>query len=77
VVPEEVSGAWSGATAGLMLGAAACLAICLVIAIGTSLGGTPMLTTMIKGDMMMWVGGLAGAVVVFGVAGFFIGKATE
>ena len=77
VVPEEVSGAWSGATVGLMLGAAACLVICLVIAIGTSLGGTPTLTTMIKGDMMMWVGGLAGAVVVFGVAGFFIGKATE
>lgn len=77
VVPEEVSGAWSGATVGLMLGAAASLAICLVIAIGTSLGGTPTLTGMIKGDMMMWVGGLAGAVVVFGVAGFFIGKATE
>ena len=77
VVPEEVSGAWSGASVGLMLGAAACLAICLVIAIGTSLGGTPTLTGMIKGDMMMWVGGLAGAVVVFGVAGFFIGKATE
>ena len=77
VVPEEVSGAWSGATAGLMLGAAACLTICLVIAIGTSLGGTPTLTGMIKGDMMIWVGGLAGAVVVFGVAGFFIGKATE
>jgi hypothetical protein len=77
VVPEEVSGAWSGASVGLMLGAAACLAICLVIAIGTSLGGTPTLTGMIKGDMMMWVGGLAGAVIVFGVAGFFIGKATE
>jgi len=77
VVPEEVSGAWSGATVGLMLGAAASLAICLVIAIGTSLGGTPSLTGMIKGDMMIWVGGLAGAVVVFGVAGFFIGKATE
>jgi hypothetical protein len=77
VVPEEVSGAWSGATVGLMLGAAASLTICLVIAIGTSLGGTPALTGMIKGDMMMWVGGLVGAVVVFGVAGFFIGKATE
>lgn len=77
VVPEEVSGAWSGASVGLMLGAAASLSICLVIAIGTSLGGTPTLTGMIKGDMMMWVGGLAGAVVVFGVAGFFIGKATE
>ncbi|MBM4051216.1 MAG: helix-turn-helix domain-containing protein [Planctomycetes bacterium] len=77
VVLEEVSGAWSGATVGFMLGAAACLAICLVIAIDTSLGGTPTLTGMIKGDMMIWVGGLAGAVVVFGVAGFFIGKATE
>ncbi|MBM4110124.1 MAG: helix-turn-helix domain-containing protein [Phycisphaerae bacterium] len=75
--PEEVSGAWSGASAGLMLGAAACLTICLVIAIGTSLGGTPSLTGMIKDDMMMWLGGLAGAVIVFGVAGFFIGKATE
>lgn len=77
VIPEYVSGAWSGATTGLMLGAAASLVICLIIAIGTSLGGAPTLTAMIKGDMMTWVGGLAGAVVVFGVAGFFIGRATE
>ncbi len=77
VLPESVDAAWSGATAGLMIGAAVSLVICLIIAIDSIGGGSSEFTTMIKDGMMMWVGGLGGAVVVFGIAGFFIGRAME
>jgi hypothetical protein len=41
------------------------------------MGAPAELATMFAQDWMIWAGGIAGAVLVCGGIGFFVGKATE
>jgi hypothetical protein len=77
MVIEPYEGAWSGLGVGMLLGALAalvCLAVMVIVTIG---GSTPQLATMFAGNLWLYAGGLIGIVVIFGLIGFFIGKATE
>lgn len=74
---ESYDGSWSGLGVGLLLGAlVAMIAVSVVLFVGLQ-GSTAGLTTMFAGNLMVWGGGLLAATLIFGVAGFFIGKATE
>lgn len=74
---ESYDGSWSGLGVGLMLGAlVAMIGLSVVLFVGLQ-GSTAGLTTMFAGNLMIWGGGLLAATLIFGVAGFFIGKATE
>jgi hypothetical protein len=77
MVIETYEGAWSGLGVGMMIGALVAL-VCLAVIVVVSLSGTtPQLSTMIAENLWLYAGGLFGAVVIFGLIGFFIGKATE
>ncbi|MCA9290344.1 MAG: hypothetical protein KDA25_04390 [Phycisphaerales bacterium] len=77
MVFEAYDGSGSGLGIGMMLGAAAALVCALIIGIVGVTGATPGLAMQMADNLWLWVGGLAGAVIVFGLIGFFIGKATE
>ena len=74
---ESYDGAWSGLGVGLMLAAVVALVlVCVTIFVGL-MGSTAGLASMFADNLMVWAGGLAGVLVVFGLVGFFVGKATE
>jgi len=62
---------------GLMV--AACVGLVAVALIGVSavFGSGSQVATMITGNLMAWAGSLAGIAAVFGLVGFFIGRASE
>lgn len=76
-VAEAYDGAWSGVGVGLMV--AACVGLVAVALIGVSavFGSGSQVATMITGNLMAWAGSLAGIAAVFGLVGFFIGRASE
>ncbi|MEY3021269.1 MAG: hypothetical protein RIS86_465 [Planctomycetota bacterium] len=76
-VAEAYDGAWSGVGVGLMV--AAFVGLVAVAMIGTSVvfGAGSQVATMITGNLMAWAGSLAGIAAVFGLVGFFIGRASE
>lgn len=76
-VTEAYDGAWSGVGVGLMV--AACVGLVAVALIGVSVvfGSGSQVATMITGNLMAWAGSLAGIAAVFGLVGFFIGRASE
>jgi hypothetical protein len=76
-VAEAYDGAWSGVGVGLMV--AACVGLVAVALIGASaiFGSGSQVATMITGNLMAWAGSLAGIAAVFGLVGFFIGRASE
>ena len=77
VVVEAYDGAGSGLGVGMMLGAMAALVVlATIVAVGV-MGGTPDLAMQMASNIWIWVGALAGAVVIFGLIGLFIGKSTE
>jgi hypothetical protein len=77
MVIEAYDGAGSGLGVGMMLGAMAALVVlAMIVAVGV-MGGTPDLAMQMAGNIWIWVGALAGAVVIFGLIGLFIGKSTE
>ena len=52
--------------------------ICVAVVTFVGLAGsTAGLTGMFAGNLMVWAGGLLAVTLVFGLVGFFIGKATE
>jgi excisionase family DNA binding protein len=76
VAGEPLDNGFSGFTGGVMLGVAGLLAVTLAVSLtgltGTTAGG---LSEMLGGDnLLIFVGGAAAAVVVFGVAGWLIGR---
>lgn len=77
MVVETYDGSWSGLGVGMMIGALAALVCLLVIVVVSLSGGTPQLATMFADNLWLYAGGLLGIVVVFGLIGFFLGKATE
>lgn len=77
VLVEVYDGAGSGLGAGFMIGALAALVITGLI-IAVELGGASSgLASQMSGNIMMWGGGLAVVVLVLGLIGWFIGKASE
>ncbi len=78
VVVEVYDGAGSGLGVGLMLGAMAALIIAgLVVAVQFGSGASSALASQMSGNLPMWAGGLAGVVLILGLVGWFIGKASE
>ncbi len=74
---EAYDGTWSGLGVGLMLGAVVAL-ICVSVMVFVGISGTTAgLTTAFAGGLWLWAGGLLGLTLIFGLVGFFIGKATE
>jgi len=76
-VPEAYSGPWSGLGVGLMVPSALALGAAVTVVAMRLIGAPVELAQMYASDWMMWTGGLAGAVLVCGAIGFFVGKATE
>ena len=74
---EIYDGAWSGVGVGLMAAAVVALVCVAISALAIATGGGAQLATFFAEGMMIWVGGLAGVTAVFGVLGFFLGRATE
>ena len=77
VVVEAYEGGWSGL--GVGMGIVAVASLCLV-ALMAFVGGTetlPAIADMMTSNLMVWAGSLVGGLIIFGLLGFFIGKASE
>lgn len=74
---ESYDGGWSGLGVGMGIVAVAALAMVGLMVLVTGTGTLPALAEMMTGNMMMWFGGLLGGLLIFGILGFFIGKASE
>lgn len=74
--PDDPAG--SGLGLGLLLGAAIALVVLLIVAFG-AINGVPvaLVNTMAatSNAVMMWFGGLLVLTIIFGIVGFFVGKA--
>ncbi len=80
VMVETYDGSGSGLGAGLLIGAIASLMCVAIVAVVGISGATPDLATRFTSSssgMWMWVGGLLGVTVIFGLVGLFIGRASE
>lgn len=77
IAAEAYDGAWSGAGLGMMIAAVAALVVAALIIVTAGMGSGSAVATNFSGNLIMWAGSLAGIVAVFGLLGFFIGRATE
>jgi len=77
MVVEAYEGGWSGLTVGMGIVAVASLCLVALMAFVGTAGILPALATMMADGMMVWAGGLVGGLIIFGLLGFFIGKASE
>ncbi len=77
MVAEAYDGAWSGAGLGMMVAAVAALVVAALIIVSAGMGSGSIVASNFTGNLMAWAGSLAGIVAVFGLLGFFIGRATE
>lgn len=77
MVPEAYDGGWSGLTVGVMIAGMAAMVVVALIGIGAAIGGGSAVGAVFTGNLMAWAGGLAGITAVFGLVGFFIGRASE
>ena len=77
MVAEAYDGAWSGVGLGLMVAAAAAVVVVAVIMVTAISGNGSLVASNITSNLLAWVGSLGGLVAVFGLLGFFIGRATE
>ncbi|MCZ6834874.1 MAG: hypothetical protein O7G85_03795 [Planctomycetota bacterium] len=77
MIAEVYDGSGSGLGVGMMIGSLIALVCVAIIIIVSIMGSTPMLTGLIADKLWIWVGGIFGATVVFGLIGLFIGKASE
>jgi hypothetical protein len=77
MVAEAYDGAWSAATIGLMIAAAIGLIVMLLIAFSMAFGAGSGIAASFAGNLVAWAGSLAGLAAVFGLVGFFVGKASD
>jgi len=77
VIVESYDGLWSGLGGGLMVGALVALVFAIIVAIVGTTGAAPKIALMFAESMYIWLGGLAGAVLLFGIIGAFLGKASD
>ena len=74
---ESYDGGWSGLGVGMGIIAVAALAMVGLMVLVTGTGTLPALAEMMTGNIMVWFGGLLGGLIIFGILGYFIGKASE
>ncbi len=77
VVVETYEGGWSGLGVGMGIVAVAALCLVALMAFVTGNGTLPAIAEMMTSNLMVWAGGLVGGLIIFGLLGFFIGKASE
>lgn len=77
VVGEAYDGAWSGVGVGLMAAAAVGLVVAGLIGLSLAFGGGSAIASSFSGNLLAWAGSLAGITAVFGLVGFFVGRASE
>jgi hypothetical protein len=77
VVVEAYEGGWSGLGVGMGIVAVAALSLVALMAFVTGNGTLPAIAEMMTSNLTVWAGGLVGGLLVFGLLGFFIGKASE
>lgn len=76
-VAEAYDGAWSGAGLGLLIAAFAGLVLVALVGVGVVMGGGSAIADSFSGNILAWAGSLVGLGAVFGLVGFFIGRASE
>ena len=62
---------------GMMVAAVAALVVAALIIVTAGMGSGSLVASNFAGNLIAWAGALAGIVAVFGLLGFFIGRATE
>lgn len=77
VVVETYDGGWSGLAVGMGIVAVASLCLVGLMAMVSGTDTLPAVSEMMTGSMLVWFGGLLGGLLIFGLLGFFIGKASE
>ena len=77
VMSEPYDGAWSGVGTGVLIAAFASIVVAGVIAVSVSMGAGSAVASSFSGNILAWAGSLAGITAVFGLVGFFVGKASE
>ncbi len=77
MIVESYEGGWSGLGVGMGIVAVASLCLAALMAFVGTRGTLPALAEMMTSGMMVWFGGLLGGLIIFGLLGFFIGKASE
>ena len=77
VVVEAYEGGWSGLGVGMGIVAVAALSLVALMAFVTGNGTLPAIAEMMTSNLTVWAGGLVGGLLIFGLLGFFIGKASE
>jgi hypothetical protein len=77
VVVEAYEGGWSGLGVGMGIVAVAALSLVALMAFVTGNGTLPAIAEMMTSNLTVWAGGLVGGLIIFGLLGFFIGKASE
>lgn len=77
MVAEAYDGAWSGAGLGMMIAAVAGLVVAALIIVTAGMGSGSLIAANFSDNLIAWAGSLGGLVAVFGLVGFFVGRATE
>ncbi|MCA9295499.1 MAG: helix-turn-helix domain-containing protein [Phycisphaerales bacterium] len=77
VMVESYDGLWSGLGGGLMVGTMVALVFGIIVAIVGVDGTVPDIALMFAGNLWVWLGGLAGGVLLFAIIGAFLGKASD
>jgi hypothetical protein len=77
VVSEAYDGAWSGVGVGLMVAALVGLVVAGLIGFSVVFGAGSGIAASFSGNILAWGGSLAGIAAVFGLVGFFVGRASE
>jgi len=77
VAVETVDGAWSGVGTGVLVAAFAGIVVCGLITVSVAMGAGSAVASAFSGNILAWAGSLAGITAVFGLVGFFVGRATE
>lgn len=77
VAAEAYDGAWSGVGTGVLVAAFAGIVVSGLIAVSVAMGAGSAVANAFSGNILAWAGSLAGITAVFGLVGFFVGKASE
>ena len=77
VMVETYEGGWSGLGVGMGIVAVGSLSLVGLMSLVTNTDTLPAIAEMMTGNLLVWFGGLIGGLIIFGLLGFFIGKASE
>ncbi len=77
VMIETYEGGWSGLGVGMGIVAVGSLSLVGLMTLVSNNNTLPAIAEMMTGNLMVWFGGLIGGLIIFGLLGYFIGKASE